>query len=239
MKADLHIHTTFSDGISTPEEIVETAIKRGINCICITDHHEINGSIEAMKFGYDKNILVIPGIELLTTSGDVLGINVKKNIPSGLSVKEAIKEIRKQGGIAVIPHPFNKPVNGFWGGEKDLKKINFDAIESFNATVFFKSSNKKADNFSKSNNLCFTAGSDAHRKDFVGRGYIEVSDNIKTEKDLILAILEKRAKTGGKKLTLVEIFKNSSHANVNSIIKYYNLKRKKPEELEEAIKNVV
>lgn len=226
MKADLHIHTTYSDGVSTPEEIVDSAIEKGIKCICITDHDETKGALKAIKYAYDKDILVLPGIELLSSSGDILGINIKKVIPSYLSAKETIKEIKKQGGIAVIPHPFNKPINSFWGGEEILNFIKPDAIEAFNASVFFSSSNRKAFNFSKKNNFSFTAGSDAHRKEFIGRGYIEISDKISNEKDLISAIMQREAKPKGKVLSYLECFKNAKHTNISDIIEYYFYKRK-------------
>lgn len=227
MKADLHLHTNFSyDGTASPKEVVESAIEKGIKCVCITDHGKTQGAVEAMKFGYDKNILVIPGIEILSKSGDILGINVKKKIPDKLSAEETIKEIRKQGGIATIPHPFNKPLMGFWGGEEKLCRVSPDAIETFNASTIFSSSNTKALDFSQKNDFSFTAGSDAHRKEFIGRGYLEFPDDIVSEKDLIQAIMEGKAKVGGKHLKLWEIMKNVSSANVKSIIIYCVNKRK-------------
>lgn len=226
MKADLHIHTKYSyDSNTSPKEIVIAAIEKGINCICITDHGEIKGAIEAMKFGFDKDILVVPGIEILTTSGDILGINIKKIIPDGLSAVETIKEIKKQGGIAVVPHPFSRFLMGFWGGEEKLRAIHSDAIETFNASITFNSSNRKAFDFSLKNNLPFTAGSDAHRKEFVGRGYVEISENILSEKDLMDAIMGKKVKTGGKHLSPLEILKNSFNANVKKMISYYRFRR--------------
>jgi len=226
MKADLHIHTTFSDGLSSPEEIVDIAIERGIDIICITDHRETEGAIRAMRYAFDKEILVVPGIEILSKAGDVLGINVKKVIPDGLSVKETFSEIRKQGGIAVIPHPFDRPFTGFWGGEKLIKDVSPDAIEVFNAGVFFKNSNKKALKFARENNFCFTAGSDAHIKDYVGRGLLYSSENISSEKDLIKIIMEKRATVLGNPLGFFETFKNVLHSNVKDIAKYYYSKKK-------------
>jgi len=143
MKADLHVHTTFSDGFSSPQEVVKTAIEKNIDCLCITDHHETKGAIEAMRFGFDKDILIIPGIEVTTKLGHILGINVKKVIPGGLSPEETIKEIRRQGGIAVIAHPFDWPIEDFVGGGKKILDISPDGVEVFNASVLIKSSNKK------------------------------------------------------------------------------------------------
>lgn len=226
MKADLHIHTNFSyDGISSPKEMVDAAIKKGINCICITDHEETKGAIEAMKYGFDKNILVVPGIEVLSTSGDILGINIKKIIPRGLSAEKTIQEIRKQGGIAIIPHPFRPFLLGFLGGEEKLKNLQADAIESFNASNFLMFANNKAYKFAQENNLSFTAGSDAHQKKFVGRGYINFTQKITSEKNLVSAIMSKQAEVGGKNIGPLELIKNISKTDIKGLVKYLRFRR--------------
>ncbi len=65
-KADLHIHTTNSDGDLTPSEIIEYAKYINVDVIAITDHNTTQGVDEAIEKGREKNILVIPGIELST-----------------------------------------------------------------------------------------------------------------------------------------------------------------------------
>ncbi|MEB2309306.1 MAG: transcription antitermination factor NusB [Candidatus Brocadiaceae bacterium] len=62
--ADLHIHTTYSDGTMTPEEVVDSAICCGISTIAITDHDTVDGLVIACRYGQNKNIHIIPGIEL-------------------------------------------------------------------------------------------------------------------------------------------------------------------------------
>lgn len=226
MKADLHIHTKYSyDAVSSPQEVVKVAIERSIDCICITDHGEIRGAIEAMRFGFDKDILVIPGIEILTTSGDILGINVKEIIPDGLSTEKTIQEIKKQGGLAVVAHPFDWS-RSFWGKKKDLLSLGLDAFEAFNAVVISRRSNKRALNFVQKNNLCFTAGSDAHRAEFVGRGYIETLKDIGSEKELLEEIKNRRVEIKGVPLNLWEMLKNGSSTDFLKMIKFYNFKRK-------------
>lgn len=227
MKADLHVHTKFSyDGLSSPEEAVRAAIEKNIDCLCITDHGEIKGAVEAMKFAFDKDILIIPGIEILTRSGDVLGINVKKIIPDKLSAEKTIEEIKRQGGLAVVPHPFDWPIAGFWGGAGRLRGLDLDAVEIFNASVVFGASNKKAFDFSRNNNFSFSAGSDSHRPEYVGRGYIETSDKISSIKDLLEAVKKKRVKVGGEPLNLWETFKNGWRADVREMVKFYLLRWK-------------
>lgn len=218
MKADLHIHTSYSyDAISSPKEVVKTAILRGINCICITDHGEIKGAIEVLKAGFDQDILVIPGIEIQSKLGDVLGINVKKIIPDGLSLEETVKEIRKQGGMAVIPHPFSWPMRAFLGKEKDL--LLAEAIEAFNATLF-GFSNKKALSFIQKHNLPFTAGSDAHSADSVGKAFIEMTEkNPLSPEEVLEEIRNKRIKVGGKAFTLLRLLKEHFKIEFKKFVK--------------------
>ncbi len=227
MKADLHIHTSFScDGIHSPKEIINSAIEKGIDCVCITDHNEIRGAVEAMKFSFDKNILVIPGIEILSKSGDVLAINVKKLIPDGLSLKETIKEIRKQKGIAVIPHLFDPTVLNFKGIIREVLETKPDALEILNALSFFNFSNKKVSKFSQKKDFPFTAGSDAHRKEFVGSAYIETFEKVSSEKDLIDAIMNKKVKIGGDHQGFIKAVKNVLHFDKKRALKYIYLKAK-------------
>ncbi len=223
MKADLHIHTNFSyDASSSPREVVDSAIERGIDCICITDHGEIKGAVEAVKYGFDKDILVIPGIEILSRSGDVLGVNVKKIIPNGLSLAKTVEEIKKQGGMAIIPHPFGWPsITSFWGDKKKICAAGVNTVEAFNASMIFSFSNRRALDFSQQNDLSFTAGSDAHRADFVGRGYLEIPEDISSEKDIMEKIALKKGKIGGKPLSFKELLANGSRANLNIVLRYY------------------
>lgn len=63
-KADLHTHTIFSDGILTPEELVEEAIWKGISAIGVTDHDSFGGIERALKAGKEMGVEIIPGVEL-------------------------------------------------------------------------------------------------------------------------------------------------------------------------------
>lgn len=225
MKLDFHVHTNFSpDGLSPPQAIVDAAIDKGLNCICITDHNETKGAVEVMKYAFDKNILIIPGIEVSTQQGDILGIHVKKIIPRGLTAKETIKEIQKQGGLAIIAHPFNWPTGHFRGGLEEF--FMADAIECFNANLF-RFSNTRAQKFSKSHNLAFTSSSDAHKAKFVGRGYLEIPGDNLTEKEILEAIKNRNGKIFGKVLTMLELMENAMKADLTKLLKYYEDKPKR------------
>lgn len=206
MKADLHIHTNFSyDGLSSPQEMVASAISKGIDCICITDHHEIRGAIEALRFAFSKSILVIPGIEIRTKEGDILGLNVKKIIPGGLSAKETIIEINKLGGMAIIAHPFAWPRN-FQGDLKGLfeQRSNFFiGIEVLNASVP-NFANKKALKFAQDFGASFIAASDAHETDFIGKAILEIPGDGLSAEEVLEEIKKRNVKLKKEKVGLFE-----------------------------------
>ncbi len=165
MKIDMHIHTTYSpDGMVPPKDVLKIAKKRGLDAIAITDHNEIKGALKAKEL---KIIPVIVGIEISTSSGHVLAYNVDELIPRGLSVEETIERIHENGGIAVIAHPYR-----FWSGVgeketlKNIKKV--DGIEIFNGRCK-KKSNEKARKLWETYGGIFTAGSDAHYPDEIGK----------------------------------------------------------------------
>jgi predicted metal-dependent phosphoesterase TrpH len=61
---DLHLHSNCSDGNDTPNELIDKSLKLGIKAISLTDHDSIDGIDEFLRYGEDKNIIVIPGIEI-------------------------------------------------------------------------------------------------------------------------------------------------------------------------------
>ena len=84
-KADLHIHSTFSDGELTPMEILDICNKENINVISITDHDNFEGVKKAIKENPYKNITIIPGIEFSAFypkgTLHILGYNFDTNDP--------------------------------------------------------------------------------------------------------------------------------------------------------------
>ncbi|MEM2918362.1 MAG: PHP domain-containing protein [Candidatus Altiarchaeota archaeon] len=187
---DIHIHSNYSDGVNSPEEIVRYAKKIGLSGIAITDHNEIRGSLKAMKF-QDKNFNVIPGIEISAIEGHILALYVKEKISALLSAEETIEIIHKLGGIAIAAHPYDF----FRGGVRDLIfKLKFDAIEIENGHTLY--STKKPSEIKKSN-LPLVGGSDAHSLDEIGSVSILVPENenlVDAIKNNSVEILSKRSK---------------------------------------------
>jgi predicted metal-dependent phosphoesterase TrpH len=207
IKCDLHIHSKYSfDSMANPHRIVDIAIERGIRCVAIADHGNIDGSREAAAYAESNNlpILIIISQEVKSKFGDILALNIKKSIPEHLPPEESIGRIHEQGGLAVVAHPF-----GLWCGFKmNLENYlgSIDGIEVLNASVF--KGNETAKVFAKKHNLAFTAGSDAHfTNQFIGKTWLELaldySPSLSPEQ-VINAIKEKKGTVGGHQASFLE-----------------------------------
>ena len=195
MRVDMHIHSIYSpDGKVSVKDILKIAKKLGLGAVAITDHNEIKGALEARKLGV---LPVIRGIEISSKEGHILAYGVDCKIPRDLSILETIEKIHDCGGIAVAAHPYR-----YWSGigEKNTKNYKFDAIEIFNGRCKEKS-NHRAKNLCKQLKKPYTAGSDAHFADEIGKAGIIVDGE--NEDDIIDAVLKYK----------VEIFGRSRNAS--------------------------
>lgn len=133
-KADTHIHTTYSDGLMTPEETVEFVVTQThLRVIAITDHDTAEGALVARDYAhrYAPELEVIIGQEVSTPEGDVVGLFLKSSLPSFETAAEAIGAIHAQGGLAVAVHPFSRLVTlgNMDGVGWKILELPFDAVE--------------------------------------------------------------------------------------------------------------
>jgi len=199
MKIDLHCHSYYSkDGVSSPEKLIKTALKKGLDGIALTDHNTTLGWEEATKAAERLKAVLILGQEQKTKEGDILGLFLKEEIKSR-ELFQAVKEIKAQGGLVVVPHPFHFPEN--FKDRLEKYKDLIDGIEVFNARLLFSFRDKKALEFAKKHNLAMTAGSDAHYHGGVGDAYV-IADEAENLEEFKKAILEKKIKIEGKKSSL-------------------------------------
>ena len=173
---DLHMHTDHShDCAVRVEELLATAKARGLGAIAITDHNEISGAQEARAKA--DGIKVIVAEEVKTASqGEVIGLFIEEKIPRGLTLAETIAEIKRQGGLVYVPHPFDRlhavpDYEHLLGVLEDL-----DAIEVFNPRVAFKPFNEEAARFAAKYRIVAGAGSDSHVAAGLGAVRIRMHD---------------------------------------------------------------
>jgi hypothetical protein len=158
---DLHMHTSHSHDCATePEALVDHCIAQGLGAIAITDHNEISGALEAAALG--KPISIIVGEEVKTSQGEVIGLFLTERIPPRLSMAETIDEIQRQGGLVLMPHPFDR-MHTIPDTATLLRELDrIDIFEVYNSRLLFESFNDDALRFATKYNLVQSAGSDAH-----------------------------------------------------------------------------
>src|ERR1700684_3574127 len=170
------MHTDHSYDCATPVEVLlAEARTRGLGAIAVTDHNEISGALEAQAKA--SGIKVIVGEEVKTAEqGEVIGLFITEKIARGLTLQETIAEIRRQGGIVYVPHPFDR-MHSVPDYEHLLAVIDaIDAIEVFNPRVAISEFNQEAVRFAAKYRMIAGAGSDAHVPQGLGSVRIRMHD---------------------------------------------------------------
>lgn len=178
LKLDLHNHTYYSaDGLMSPAALLGAAKAKGIACVAVTDHNTVEGALEAVRLADADLTLprVIPGIELSTMDGEVVGLYVWENIPAGLSLFEAVERIRGQGGIVYLPHPFDRLRRGSVSRRERLRAAELaDIVEVVNGRALCRRAGDKSLALAARLGKAQGAGSDAHRAAEVGTASVVV-----------------------------------------------------------------
>ena len=172
VRVDLHIHTRSShDCVSDPAAVLTRALQRGLDRICITDHNEIRAAVDLAAEHPER---VIVGEEVKTAEGvDIIGLYMTEWIPKGTPARETCEQIREQGGLVYVPHPF---ASGKGGGGAILPEIEdlVDVVEGFNARIHTSDLNDRAQQWARARELPVGAGSDAHTLAEIGNAWVEM-----------------------------------------------------------------
>ena len=173
--ADLHMHTDHSHDCAVPvPALLDHAEAIGLGAIAITDHNVFSGAREAVELARDRALTVIPGEEVKTDAGEVIGLFLSEEIPRGLSMGDTIAAIRDQGGVVYLPHPFDRLHTIPDASTLHRHLAEIDVFEVYNARLLFDAMNDEAVRFARKYNLTMGAGSDAHVLQGVGTGLVRM-----------------------------------------------------------------
>ena len=166
IRADFHMHTCFShDAYQTPRELVERARALQLDRVAVTDHHTIDGALRARDLDPER---VIVGEEITARGGtDVIGLYLTKRIAPRLPLERVVEEIRAQGGVVYLPHPFAYLRGARRRFERAAPLV--DIVEVWNSRAFYSPWNHRAMKEVRARGIPEAGGSDAHFSAEMGR----------------------------------------------------------------------
>lgn len=159
IRADLHLHTTYSaDAAISPKTIVNQLHRHPfIKAVAITDHNTIDGykKVKQLASIY-PDVLIIPGVEIRAVGGDLVVLGVEELPSEPWTVENIINFAHEEGGVVITAHPYRA-----YGLGDSAKKYKIDAVEVLNG-ISPKYINRMAETLAKEMNVSGVAGSDAH-----------------------------------------------------------------------------
>ncbi len=175
MKADLHAHTHFSrDAVTSVETFARRYAEAGIDCVAVSDHNNVDGALAVREIA---GFRVIIAEEIKSTEGEVIGLFLQETIRKGLTPEDTVKAIREQGGLVLIPHPFDRLRRSPLREEAILRIMpQIDVIEVFNARTTFKADDARGRRLAEEHGKPMSAASDAHSPWEIGLAYTELPD---------------------------------------------------------------
>ncbi|WP_115865624.1 PHP domain-containing protein [Halorussus litoreus] len=169
---DPHVHSEGSHDASEPVELLlEQASEIGLDGIVVTDHDEIEESLRAAELAPEYGLVGIPGVEVSTAAGHLLAIGVEERPEPYRPFDETVETVRDAGGVAVVPHPFQRTRHGV----RKRRITDCDAVEVYNAWLFTGYRNRRARKFAARRGYPGVAASDAHSAASLGRAYTELT----------------------------------------------------------------
>jgi predicted metal-dependent phosphoesterase TrpH len=200
LSVELHAHSSLSyDGRDPVDALLREAAAVGLDGLAVTDHDEIEASLDAAERASGYGLIGVPGMEVTSAAGHVLALGVTDLVPADLPFDETIDRIHDAEGIAVVPHPFQTSRSGVAANVPPASLARADAIEVYNSRLLTGRGNRRAKAFAEKHDLPVTAGSDAHVAEMVGRAVTEIDAADPTVEAILEAIREGRTAIGGRR----------------------------------------
>jgi predicted metal-dependent phosphoesterase TrpH len=224
-RADLQLHSDLGDGLASPEAILESAERAGLDVIALTDHDDIRGSFQIRDIAAKRGsaVAVVPGIEVTTRSGHLLALWIEDEIAMLGSLASTVAKIHAMGGLAIVPHPLSFLT--FSIGEGALRVLHagppesrVDGIELRNPSYAGRVRHRRAAWLNEHVlKVAATGSSDAHHVQLVGTAWTDFPG--KTATDLRAAILARTTRPDGRHWTLGEHLDGVARQQWRSMIK--------------------
>ncbi len=179
-KADIHIHSEYSDGMATVQEILDfVENKTDLDLIAITDHDMFDGADKARELAARRNyrFKVLTGMEVTTIEGHLLALGIDKPVRSLQPLDQTIAQVHAQGGVAIVPHPMSWLIRSV--GRRGILRIHnnphsevyFDGFETMNPSFAGRVTSTQAELLNQNLlHLAPTGGSDSHTLSMIGTG---------------------------------------------------------------------
>jgi predicted metal-dependent phosphoesterase TrpH len=197
MKFDLHLHTSrhSPDSVTDPFELLDRARDAGLDGVVITEHHYLWPEDELAELrAYAPDLVVLSGIEVTGVGGDVLvyGVSDPFALPQGIAWPDLLAEVRRQGGAAVMAHPYR------WGQPVDRllaeRELAFDGLERLSNNMDAELRAKAAALHRRLPHWAGLGNSDSHAPETVGVCYTEFACEVRTGAELVAAIRGSRCR---------------------------------------------
>jgi len=176
-RIDMHTHSSYSrDSVISTKELFQSWKRTGIIPL-VCDHDTIEGSLHVMRaiHAEDPDIPLLLAEEVTSREGEVIGLFLTEEIPSGLPAAETLEIIHGQGGLSLLPHPFSEYRSRVLQARARNTLVDeIDLVEGHNARNLSDEEDRLAVVFATEMGIPFTAGSDAHTALELGRVWMEV-----------------------------------------------------------------
>jgi hypothetical protein len=173
MKADLHAHTHFSrDALTSVETFARRYERAGIDCVAVSDHNNIDGALAVREIAPFR---VIVSEEIKSSEGEIIGLFLQDAIRKGLTPEDTVRAIREQGGLVLIPHPYDRLRRSVLR-EQAIRRImkDIDIIEVFNSRTTLRADLDRSRRLAEAHGKLVSAATDAHTPWEIGLAYTEL-----------------------------------------------------------------
>jgi len=200
VRFDPHVHTVASyDACGQVADVLQQADDCGLAAIAITDHDTVDGAQQALDIQHHYDVLVVPGVEISTADGHLLGLGIDEQPPVGQPLVATVEWVHNRGGITVVPHPFQWSRHGV--GKSLLASC--DAVEVFNAWAVTGIQNRRAAAVAGRIGQPALGASDAHRPEMIGTAATELTvDGPVTVQRILEAVAAGRCRAVGRSIRL-------------------------------------